>query len=369
MSSSIVSPTVEKELNKAKIQLMTKPDSAFFTTVLFNLKQVWDSNIPTACVDGIEIRINPNFFMSLDLEERVFLLIHEAMHVAYLHAARLGDKDHRKWNIAADHYINLSLIERGFKMPKMGLANKEYIGLNTDQIYPLIKDEDTESFEMDLAEPSGEIDNLEQRVEDILVQAQLQSKMAGDKPGSIPGDIEIFLSKLLNPKLPWNRILSKYLRNMIKADYTFKKPNRRYMPEFYLPSLHSNKLMDIAIAVDASGSVSDDEFKVFVSETHAILKHMKPNKINLIQFDARLRSVDEVKSTKELMDVKFFGKGGTKISPVISWANENKPQLLLIFTDGYFNFYGDTTNSNVIWLVHDNPEFTAPFGKVIHYEV
>jgi predicted metal-dependent peptidase len=69
------------------------------------------------------------------------------------------------------------------------------------------------------------------------------------------------------------------------------------------------------------------------------------------------------------MRVKFSGRGGTIITPVLNWASENKPQLLMVFTDGGFGFYDTQTKVDTIWLIHGNPNWTAPFGKVIHYEV
>jgi len=127
--------------------------------------------------------------------------------------------------------------------------------------------------------------------------------------------------------------------------------------------------MDIAIAVDASGSVSDDDFKVFVSETNGILKMMKPDKITLIQFDRGIKSVDQVRNISDLMNVKFVGRGGTSIEPVMEWAEENKPKLLLIFTDGEFNFYHQNYKTNTVFLIHNNQRFKSPYGKVIHYEI
>ena len=68
--------TPAQALNKAKIRLMSTPDSAFFTTVCFSLKHIWDESIPTAATNGKEIRFNPDFFMSLNTDEQVFLLLH-----------------------------------------------------------------------------------------------------------------------------------------------------------------------------------------------------------------------------------------------------------------------------------------------------
>lgn len=365
-----ITPEIQKAYDLAKIGLMTKPDTAFFTTIVFSLRLVWDWNLSTAATDGSSVRVSPVFFMSLSPEERIFLLVHEAMHVALLHMSRLADRVHRKWNIACDHYINLMLIERGYKMPQNGLADPQYKGLSSDEIYALLPDPPkSDESPLDLEMPSKPPEQLQEEVADILVRAAMQSKMQNEKPGSIPGDIEIFLDRLLNPKLPWNRILQKYMQNLTKNDYSWRRPNRRFFPQHYLPSMFSEKLMNIAIAVDASGSVSDDDFTVFVSETHSILKMMKPDKITLVQFDKGIKSVDEVSSIKDLMNVKFIGRGGTSIEPVMEWAKENKPQLLLIFTDGEFYFYNDEYKTNTVFLIHNNPGFTSPYGKVIHYNI
>ena len=365
-----ITPEIQKAYDKAKIALMSKPDSAFFTTILFSLKLFWDWAGKTASTDGSGIWVNPNFFMSLNQDERVSLLIHEAMHVALLHMLRLGGRNHKKWNQACDHYINLMLIERGFKMPRGGLADPKYIGLSADEIYDLLPDPPPDDpFQMDLKPATEPPVELEEAVAEILVRAAMQSKMQNDKPGTIPGDIEIFLNRLLNPKLPWQRILQKYIQNLSKHDYSWRKPNRRFFPNHYLPSMFSEKLMDIAIAVDASGSVSDDDFKVFVSETHGILKMMKPDKLTLIQFDKVIKQVDQIKNVRDLMNVNFHGRGGTRIEPVMEWAKENKPKLLLVFTDGEFYFHNTDYKTNTVFLIHNNPIFKSPYGKVIHYEI
>lgn len=356
-------------LNKAKIQLMSTPDSAFYTTVCFSVKHRFDSTIQTACTNGAEICFNPDFFMALSNEERVFLLLHETLHICYLHMDRLQERDPQKWNEAADHVINLQLIERGFQMPKMGLADTQYRGMGTEEVYKLLPEKDRSKQDQDLKPFEGDSEALQEAVQEILVRASVQSKMQGDKAGTIPGDIQLFLDNLFAPKLPWNRILQKYLHTFSKADYSYKKVNRRFFPQYFLPSLHSQKLLNIAIAVDISGSVRDSDFKTFVSEIHSMLRMMKPNKLNLIQFDTEIHSNDVIRSTNDLAKVKFKGRGGTDIRPVLQWANEAKPQLLLVFTDGAFRFFGASTAVKTIWLIHNNKEFTSPFGKTIHYDI
>ncbi len=163
--------------------------------------------------------------------------------------------------------------------------------------------------------------------------------------------------------------MQKYLNAFSKSDYSFRKPNRRFFPEYHLPSLYGNKLMNLTIAVDTSGSVSDEDFHVFVSEVASILRMMKPDEITLLQFDTGIKSIDKIKDIKDLMKCKFTGRGGTQIAPVLEWANANKPQLLLVFSDGEFNFYGSTTKSETLWIIHNDTQgsFKPTFGKTIHY--
>jgi predicted metal-dependent peptidase len=359
-----------KALDKAKISLMSKPDTSFFTTLCFSLRISFNSEIPTACVDGVSMLINPKFFMSLNPAEQVFLLVHEAMHVALLHIIRGKGLNHSRYNVAADHVINLMLIERGFSMPKMGLADPQYKSMSTEEVYKLLPENTPPPPMSDIGEAAPmEASEMQSHVEDMIVRASVQSQMDQDAAGTIPGDIQIFLNRLLKPKLPWNRILQKYVTTLSKSDYAFSKPNKRYMPEYFIPGLKSDKLMDIAVAVDVSGSVSQKDFDRMVSELHGIFRMMKPEKITLVHFDTEIKHVHPIRNLLDLKKSTFTGGGGTAIKPLTEWADENKPQLLLVFTDGYFGFHGAATKVNTIWLIHENPHFKPPFGKTIHYEI
>ena len=371
--------TPDQALSKAKIALMSRHDSAFFTTLCFSLIHEFSELVPPAATNGKRVLYTPEFFMSLSHEERVFLMLHEAMHCAYLHMERGHGMCPDVFNVAADHVINLQLIERGFKMPECGIANEDYKGLSTEEVYHIIMTENggqggggVPGFGSDLQSPESQAaaEQLKQDVQDILCRAAMQSKMSGDKPGTIPGEIELFLDKLLNPKLPWQRILQKFLNSFSKTDYSFRRPNRRFFPDHYMPSMYGESLIDFAAFADISGSVTDHEFHVQLSEVAGVMRMMKPKKIMFGQFDTEIKQVDKIESLADLRHIEFHGRGGTCIEPVLEWANENKPQLLMIFTDGYFNWPAElTTKVPVIWLIYNNPEFTAPYGKVIHYEI
>lgn len=383
MSAVAVSDAHITALNKAKIQLMSKEDSVFFTTLCFSLRHRWSEKIPTAAADSsrMQLLFNPEFFMSLTAPQQVFLMIHETMHIAYLHTERFQEGMNKaKANIAMDHVINLQLLERGFQMPPNGHADPQFKGMAWEEVYKLLPDDNSKPQMADVGQesegddgvgkPSLTPEEVQREVDDMLIRASIQSKMAGDKPGTIPGSIQLYLDNLLDPKLPWHRLLAKYLNQFDKSDYSWKKPNRRYFPKHYLPSLYGMKLIDLAIAVDISGSVSDHDFKVFVTEVASIFRMMKPDKITLIQFDTQLQHVNEVRSINELLSLQFTGRGGTYIEPVMQWAQEKTPQLLMVFSDGEFSMpAAKPKSSEVLWLIHNNASFTPPFGKTIHYKI
>ncbi|MBT7452187.1 MAG: hypothetical protein HN793_15220, partial [Rhodospirillaceae bacterium] len=68
-------------------------------------------------------------------------------------------------------------------------------------------------------------------------------------------------------------------------------------------------------------------------------------------------------------EVDFHGRGGTNITEVLEWIIENKPVVSVIFTDGGFRWPEHLKpTSPIIWLIHDNPTWTAPVGKVIYID-
>lgn len=369
----------EAELSRTKIALMARPDSAFFSTLCFSMRHQLDDAVPTACTNGRFVKWNPTFLMVdlIDREERLFVMVHECMHPAYMHMTRMpAGACPDKWNIACDHVINLQLLDRGFKMPTKvrGHADPKFAGMSAEEIYKLLPANPGKPMMQDLdgsgTEDAQSKEQLERDLEDILVRARIQSKISGDKPGTIPGEIEIFLNKLLDPKLPWQVILRRFLKAFDKTDYSWKKPNRRFFPKHHLPSLWGESLMDLACVADTSGSTSGDMFLRFVSETYGMLRMMKPKKLTFVQFDTEIKAINDVTSPEELMKVTFKGLGGTDITPIIEWLNETKPQAAVIFTDGGFHMPDlRPKTTQVIWLICGNPGWTAPYGKVIHFDI
>ena len=354
-------------LMKAKLQFMGHEGATFFTTILVSLKHEYSDQIPTAATDGLRIVFNPDFFMSLKPEERVGLLMHEVLHVAMSHMMRLGDRDHAKFNRAADYSINLIAIDAGFVIPEGGLVEEDYRNMTPELIYELLPAEPPgEDTPDDLI--YGQDKEVQEAIDDILISAQHAAEGKGEA-GNIPQEIRRYIEEMTNPTVAWDKILRGFFQRLAKNSYTWLKPNRRYMSQdIIMPTLAGKKLSNGAVAIDVSGSVSKDEFHGFVAEAHSILSKQSPDALDILQFDHKLKPVHTVKKLHDFKNVKFEGGGGTCIKPVLEWAAENKPNFLIVFTDGRFPMYDLKLKTPIIWLVWDNEEFKAPYGKTIHYQ-
>ena len=389
-------------LSQAKVRLMLKRDCAFFSTLILQTATyfVTADEVATAATDGKHLFFNPEFFLELDTDERIFLLLHEVMHNVYSHGTRKGFRNHELWNSACDYVINGELIARGFKMPKGGLHDTVYDGMGADEVYAKLAEkqdkgqDNTPTPWPDIREnksdqngngqddslgsgngsiggiPTPSAEEAEEHNKNLLTGATQASQMRGDKAGTIPGSLTRHLDAMLNPKLPWNRILAKFLFSLNKNDYSWRKPNRRFISQgIIMPSLYSEGVGRIDFAIDTSGSVSVHDFNTFMSEIGYVFKAFAPKEIGIMQFDHILQGNDKCCSVQDFLKIEFKGGGGTRIEPVIEAFKANDAKALIILTDGYLHQSVDLDPKKpVIWCVYSNPTFIPAFGTAIHFD-
>lgn len=397
MTSSVTSQiTIEKALSKAKIGMMMLPDTVFFSTLCTSLEIVISDRVPTAGTDGRKLYINKDFFFGLTEAERIFLLAHETLHVAYLHPLRCGNRNHDIFNDACDYVINYELKQRKFTFIgdlrsrginfSGGLYDPQYADMGAEEVYEkLIQDprykpsgmpdllaaafgnEDGATDGTGLAKQFTEeqIKAIEQEVMSKVATAAMMADMS-KQSGSIPSHIKRTLEELSKPKVNWKAVLARFFSDVNKADYSWAKPNRKYLPN-YLPKLHSVNLGRVDFAIDTSGSITADQFNQFVSEVHGVLRILNPNEIGVYQFDHALQGSNIVRNVRDIIKLPFKGGGGTCPEAAIQEFIKNKAQALIVLTDGYFN-HRKLTNPKrpVIWVIYDNEGFKAPFGKAVH---
>jgi predicted metal-dependent peptidase len=124
----------------------------------------------------------------------------------------------------------------------------------------------------------------------------------------------------------------------------------------------------IVIAVDCSGSISNELLTVFASEINAIKEDLKPSGLDVVYFDSR---VCKLESFNEDEPVKLTpaGGGGTAFSPVIEHVNamSEPPAALVFLTDLYCDDFGDRPDYPVMWAVLEGSadKTQVPFGEVL----
>lgn len=354
----------DKLLSQAKIALLTR-GAIFFSTILFNCKITWDDSIPTACTDGINIRINPDQFVNtLNPNQRVWQLAHETVHIALGHLYRRGNRCPDIWQLAADHVDNLILKQAGYEIPPGRLHDNKFRGMSTEQVYDVLYTENIPQFiEYDIVEVDSS--NLTQ-VEETLIKAITASKLANESIGNITGESERILNELINPVLPWNELLQNYMDNFIKEDYSYRKPNRRYT-DIIMPSLYSEGIDSIIFAVDYSGSVTQEDSNKGIVEGNSIKEKLNPKEFHLITFDTEIKDIYVYQKDEQLEELPITGGGGTDLQPVFEYANEVNPTVLIVFSDLYCEMINEEPNYPVIWICFNNPTASVNFGELLHY--
>lgn len=346
-----------REMDQVKAAAFLDSNAAFLGSILCNLQFEWSDVIPTAATDGKRLLWNEEFFKSLSAEERKTVLLHELWHVARLHAMRKGTRDSRKWNIACDLRINYDLKKDGYKLPNKGLYESKYDNSwSEEKIYDDIQDIDI-AFAFDDILDQTEEGAAEQIT--IVQQAAQQAKILG---GNVPGSVTETLKNFLKPKLPWWRLLRNYLTEQLEDNWSWARPNKRFS-DVYLPSLKKDegRLEHIALFLDTSGSIEEQEVKQFNSEAKYIQEVLNPERLTVIMFDTEIQKVLEFTEDKPYKDIVVVGRGGTSLEPVHDYIVKHKPTCSIIFSDLYCSPM-DRVKTPVIWVI--SGDHTAPsWGK------
>ena len=134
---------IDRLLAKARTALVL--EHPFVGNIALNMPFKIDYTCRTAATNGKEIRYNPHFMNDLNDEERKFVVAHECFHPMLDHNFRRGERQHKRWNHAADYVVNQLLTDEGIgKMPSFGLLNPQLYqsgGGTTDGIYNLLPED------------------------------------------------------------------------------------------------------------------------------------------------------------------------------------------------------------------------------------
>ena len=378
-----------------------------------DLVPVWDERLETASTNGDSVFVDVEFYAGLTKAERLFVLAHEAWHCALLHFMRKGNRDRKRFNVAADLEIHFLLSEERMRAPFVLPHDQSWGGLSAEEIYerlpsdlsqlPLLFQgsgktsevlerfaDGTRGFDDHIYK--GQMENTGQsskrdgigrdpdytpRVSDGVAERcrervtsaiQHHQRMRGDLPQAITR----VLDAILKPEMDWREMLAQFVTSCYGGSRRWLPPSRRHVWKgLYLPSQRTEKLK-AAVAIDTSGSTSGDLTRFF-GELIGILNSFGDYELTLIHCDSQVEKVERFNDENPLDPQRkwtAYGNGGTDFVPVFDYIDRrlgDQPDLLIYFTDGFGDAPQRPPQYPVLWVITNDGQTPAPWGSEVRF--
>ena len=403
---SIFKQTPEQRISKSRSQLLLS--QPWFGTLGMRL-EFESKKVGTMATDGTYIFYDTEFVEKLEDDEIKGVIAHKIMHSALRHMYRRGSREPRLWNSATDYVINNTLIEAGFKLPQGGLIDKRFHNMSSEQVYAILeaenfqgsgegatgyfmdapkeglsnddgnkdKDKDGDSPGSgggdqgdDQEEEDGKaggngVQRLTETDWEIAVE---QATQIAKKHGKLPGSIESMVKQARETDTNWRQILKRFVQNLKPTSMSWSRPNRRLLHMgIYIPGVIKESMPSFAIAIDTSGSITEEVLQIFTDEINGILSEGKPENIQVIYCDAKVQKVEYFQPED---DVKLTmpGRGGTAFNPVFELLDKQdaKPSAIIYLTD--MENGGEQVKDigiPTLWVMPETSRRHAPFGEEI----
>ena len=394
---------VREKLITARVGLLLR--ASFFGNLATRLKLVnADEWCGTAATDGRNFYYNSRFIDMLKPKEVEFLFGHEVLHCVYDHFGRRGDRDPMLFNVANDYCVNGDLKKHRvgeFITSVPCLYDSKYEGMSSEEVYDDLyknaekitmsdlidkllddhldgegdsdSDEDGDSKDGQGKKPKLSAEER-QKIRDEIKEAVLSAAAASDGAGNLPAGVRRIIQDMTAPKMNWRELLRMQLESTIKSDYTWMRASRRgWHMDAVMPGQRPDELIDIAIGVDASGSIDERMLKDFLSETQGIMDQFQSFKIHIFTFDTNVYNPAQYNSDNldTICDYEVKGGGGTDFDCIFDYLKQEQiePKRLVVFTDGYpFGSWGDECYADTVWIIHGNTTVVPPWGQHAYYE-
>lgn len=355
-------------IDKVNFRLMEEKDN-FYGYFLFQMSREirFDISSPTAVnFKGAKyvIYFNPLIFLTLTIQQMESTIKHEILHIVSRHLIRAKTLKRRysklAMNMAMDLVVNKFLdylppyattVERVNLHYDLELKHYETFEYYVEklQIALDLQEEDDEG-ELHDTEDSQDNENIEteyspEKTHDIWEESEdIDEKTMEEfteqfvkhaQRGGLPGYIENLIASLKESKgeLPWNLYLNRLMGTIEShKKKTITRRSRRQPERLDLRGDLRSHRAEVAVALDISGSISDEEFKQAMKEVLSIVRNYK-HEVTLIECDEQIRRVYQVRSMKDIKE-RMNRRGSTAFSPVFDYANKKKINLLVYFTDG-----------------------------------
>ena len=282
-------------------------DEPFFACLSRKIEKREDRSIPTAgvrvCPDSAQFEMiyNPEFLASLPEHEVKGVLKHEFYHLIFEHVTSRKPEGvpHKTWNIAADLAINSHLVGElpelacmpgvgPFEnMPKLKSAEWYLKNITDDQVDQCQSGEGSgdgepgtgqldshDGWNEEGTSPAQEAANqmAKERLKQAMKEAAQEASKSPNGWGSVGGELKKEIMKKLESKVDWRKVLRYFIKTSQRASKssTVRRINKRYA--YIHPGKKVQRQAKIAIAIDQSGSVSNDMLESFFTELNKLSK-------------------------------------------------------------------------------------------------
>jgi len=358
----------------------------------------------TLATDGRKFYYNVGFVDKLTPRQAEFGFAHEVLHNVFDHMGRRNGRDPQLSNIAADFAVNQILKdERIGEVPDWIkiFQDSKYRGMSYEEIYDDIYEKaekidisklgellDEHLDEEGEGEGGGDQDGDKEgkgkgrpkltaeekkQIRDEIKEAMVAAAQSAGA-GRVPAGVQRLIKDFTEPKMDWRQLLRMQIQSIIKSNFSFSRPNRKSQHSgAVLPGLMNEETIDVSIAIDMSGSISDVQAKDFMSEVKGIMEEYKDFKLDIWCFDTEVYNYAKFTgdTADEIMDYEVKGGGGTDFDVNFEFMKEEgiEPKKFIMFTDGYpCGSWGDEHYCDSLFIIHGNETIIPPFGSHAYYK-
>jgi predicted metal-dependent peptidase len=380
----------ETRLKKAHIALMRHPETALYSGIMMMGDSTVVDDCPTAYTDGMNKKYGRAFMEKLEDDELRALILHENLHVALKHIQRFKkewEKDPMLANASADYVVNdiiCNLEDKGFlRLPKGGLYDSKYHNWSVREVMNDLKQKqeqgqqpqgsmDEHDFESGEMGEGGQPMSAKEQQE-LSKQIDRALREGGILAGRLGAKIPRNITDLLEPKIDWKTVLRDFIMSQMKGtdEYTWRKYNKRLVAnDIYMPSMEDERVGELTIAIDTSGSIGANELSAFASELVSICQTSTPEKVRVIWWDTSVHG-EQVFEEHTYNDIakllKPQGGGGTDPECIVEHIKKENinSQAIVVFTDGYFDTPNWNTSIPTLFVATEIEKYIPSNCKVV----
>ena len=190
------------------------------------------------------------------------------------------------------------------------------------------------------------------------IQAQLENQIqkadSEEGWGGLGGDLKRQIKEQGDFSFDYRRALTQFRQSIVSANrsLTRMRPSRRY--GFKAMGSRYDRKANVLIAVDVSGSITDESFGNFYHAIRNFFFLGLIEKIDLIFFDVNLKNTKPIPFTKNINLNQIKGRGGTNFQSPLDFFSLHSSEYsgLIIFTDGEGEVPKlECQKKNILWIL------------------